>query len=290
MVLRINTLAKGRSGISKINLQRMVEAFNKGFIPCIPEQGTVGASGDLAPLSHLALGLMGEGLACSYSNPSFRDAGKVLEELGVEKIDLLEKEGLALINGTQFMSSLISEVIFRMESLLESAIAICAFSVEIFGVDSNLFLDSTLQVYDLVNPTVGKMLRRVAAHLDAAHSPLHHHRQLTNHQNKHACSILYCVESLASAAEALTFCKRIVEEEINGATDNPLVFHKEGKVYPIQTASKKMNLSRPATSTESMSPRLQTSSAWLSSTSASSARPDASATSTTGFQNCLPSW
>lgn len=71
------------------------------------------------------------------------------------------------------------------------------------------------------------MLRRVAAHLDAAHSPLHHHRQLTNHQNKHACSILYCVESLASAAEALTFCKRIVEEEINGATDNPLVFHKE---------------------------------------------------------------
>jgi histidine ammonia-lyase len=83
MVLRINTLAKGRSGISKINLQRMVDAFNKGFIPYIPEQGTVGASGDLAPLSHLALGLMGEGPACSYSNPTFRDAGKVLEELGV---------------------------------------------------------------------------------------------------------------------------------------------------------------------------------------------------------------
>lgn len=125
------------------------------------------------------------------------------------------------------MSSIISEVIFRMESLLESAIAICAFSVEIFGADSNLFLDSTIQIYDSVNPTVGKMLRRVAALLDHGHSPLHHHRQLTNQQNKHSSSILYCIESLASAQEALNFCKRIVEEEINGATDNPLVFHKE---------------------------------------------------------------
>jgi histidine ammonia-lyase len=62
-ILRINTLAKGRSGIHQNNLEKIIKAYNKGYVPMVPEKGTVGASGDLAPLSHLALGMMGEGLA-----------------------------------------------------------------------------------------------------------------------------------------------------------------------------------------------------------------------------------
>jgi histidine ammonia-lyase len=107
-ILRINTLAKGRSGIQIINLKKFIHAYNAGFVPLVPEQGTVGASGDLAPLAHLALGLLGEGLAWDEKRGIFGEAGKILEELGLSPLELKEKEGLALINGTQFMAAFLS--------------------------------------------------------------------------------------------------------------------------------------------------------------------------------------
>jgi len=90
------------------NLDKYIEAFNSGFIPYIPEKGTVGASGDLAPLSHLTLGMIGEGLAWDKKSNSFQDSKKVMDSLNLSPIQLKEKEGLALINGTQFMCSIAS--------------------------------------------------------------------------------------------------------------------------------------------------------------------------------------
>eukprot|EP00919_Chromeraceae_sp_WS-2016_P010546 GHVR01024617.1.p1 GENE.GHVR01024617.1~~GHVR01024617.1.p1 ORF type:complete len:140 (-),score=8.46 GHVR01024617.1:1267-1686(-) len=79
MILRINTLSKGRSGISPCNLRKIIAAYNANYIPMIPEKGTVGASGDLAPLSHLALGMLGEGLAWNSSLNTFTDAAQIMK-------------------------------------------------------------------------------------------------------------------------------------------------------------------------------------------------------------------
>jgi histidine ammonia-lyase len=86
IILRINTLAKGRSGIHPENLRKFICAFNADFLPLIPEQGTVGASGDLAPLSHLALGMLGEGLAWDHDTQKYVPSEQVLAKLGLDKL------------------------------------------------------------------------------------------------------------------------------------------------------------------------------------------------------------
>lgn len=106
MVLRINVLAKGYSGISRQTLEQLIEAFNKSCLSLVPEKGTVGASGDLAPLSHLALGLMGEGQMWDPSEMRWAPAVEVLHKNGLRPLTLQAKEGLALINGTQLITSL----------------------------------------------------------------------------------------------------------------------------------------------------------------------------------------
>ena len=139
MILRINTLSKGRSGISTEVMQRYIDAYNSDFLPMIPEKGTVGASGDLAPLSHLALGLMGEGKAWDSKTQTYQDSLPIMQEKGLKPITLSCKEGLALINGTQFMSSIVSEVEHRARIVIQSAIIVYAFSVEIFGFSPDFF-------------------------------------------------------------------------------------------------------------------------------------------------------
>lgn len=100
LALRINILCKGHSGISIENLEKYVEAFNKDILPLVPEQGTVGASGDLAPLSHLAAGLLGYGKIYNFETNQYECAEKMLKKMNFAPIVLNEKEGLALINGT----------------------------------------------------------------------------------------------------------------------------------------------------------------------------------------------
>merc|ERR1719319_355035 len=99
MALRINVLCKGHSGVRKETVQKYLQALNSNCIPCVPEKGTVGASGDLAPLAHLALGMMGEGEMWDPESGKPEPAKDVLAKNGLEKISLTAKEGLALING-----------------------------------------------------------------------------------------------------------------------------------------------------------------------------------------------
>jgi histidine ammonia-lyase len=100
LALRINILCKGYSGISIENLEKYVEAFNKDILPLVPEQGTVGASGDLAPLAHLAAGLLGYGKVYNFKTNQYESAEIMLKQMEFAPIVLNEKEGLALINGT----------------------------------------------------------------------------------------------------------------------------------------------------------------------------------------------
>jgi histidine ammonia-lyase len=113
LAVRINVLAKGHSGIRLSNVQKMIKAFNSSFLPVVPEKGTVGASGDLAPLSHLALGLMGEGKMWDPRTNEIGDAKTILADHNFEPITLGAKEGLALINGTQLIASLGAEAVER---------------------------------------------------------------------------------------------------------------------------------------------------------------------------------
>ncbi|MES1915632.1 MAG: hypothetical protein MHM6MM_007551, partial [Cercozoa sp. M6MM] len=129
--LRINVLAKGHSGVREETLRRAVSALNAGCIPAVPEQGTVGASGDLAPLAHLALGLMGEGDMWHPQLERFSSAAQVLQEYSLPPVQLHSKEGLALINGTQFISAIGAEACMRAGRCVKAAILAGALTLEV---------------------------------------------------------------------------------------------------------------------------------------------------------------
>ncbi|XP_028823177.1 histidine ammonia-lyase-like isoform X2 [Denticeps clupeoides] len=177
LALRINVLAKGHSGISLDTLHAMIQAFNASCLSYVPEKGTVGASGDLAPLSHLALGLMGEGKMWSPKS-GWADAKYVLEAHGLKPVSLRPKEGLALINGTQMITSLGAEAVERAEAIARQADIIAALTLEVLKGTTKAF-DSDIHK---LRPHPGQIqvALRFRALLDSDHHPseiagrLHH--------------------------------------------------------------------------------------------------------------------
>ncbi|NXX59421.1 HUTH lyase, partial [Scopus umbretta] len=168
LALRINVLAKGYSGISLETLQQVIEAFNASCLPYIPEKGTVGASGDLAPLSHLALGLIGEGKMWSPKS-GWADAKYVLEAHGLRPITLKPKEGLALINGTQMITSLGCEAVERANAIARQADIIAALTLEVLKGTTRAF-DTDIHA---VRPHRGQaeVAFRFRSLLDSDHHP-----------------------------------------------------------------------------------------------------------------------
>ncbi|RNF13668.1 putative histidine ammonia-lyase [Trypanosoma conorhini] len=223
MALRVNILCKGHSGIRLETVQKYVQAFNAGVVPYIPEQGTVGASGDLGPLSHLALGMLGEGRLATLKNLKFRDARVVLQELGVEPITLKAKEGLALINGTQFISALGSEAVVRARRVARLADVVLAMTSEaLLSTVSNLNPD-----IHRVRPHKGQQI--VALRLRSLlHSEKFPSAICLSHAN---CGRVQDAYSIRCAPQVHGISNDIVEwvygvltTELNCATDNPLVF------------------------------------------------------------------
>ncbi|XP_043569233.1 histidine ammonia-lyase-like isoform X2 [Chiloscyllium plagiosum] len=138
LALRINVLAKGYSGISLETLNQMIQAFNASCLSYVPEKGTVGASGDLAPLAHLALGLIGEGKMWSPKS-GWADAKYVLQAHGLKPVSLKPKEGLALINGTQMITSLGVEAVERATAIARQADIIAALTLEVLKGTTRAF-------------------------------------------------------------------------------------------------------------------------------------------------------
>ncbi|XP_062861230.1 histidine ammonia-lyase-like [Trichomycterus rosablanca] len=223
LALRINILAKGYSGISLENLGKMIAAFNASCLSWVPEQGTVGASGDLAPLAHLALGLMGEGRMWSPET-GWADAKTVLEGHGLTSISLKPKEGLSLINGTQLISSLGAEALVRAEAIAPQADVIAALTLEV--------LKGTNKAFDVdvhaVRPHSGQILVaqrfRSLLHSDVFHS------QITESYDgvQDAYTLRCCPQVHGVANDTIAFVKNILNTELNSATDNPLVFADRG--------------------------------------------------------------
>uniref|UniRef100_A0A8C4S0F2 Histidine ammonia-lyase n=1 Tax=Erpetoichthys calabaricus TaxID=27687 RepID=A0A8C4S0F2_ERPCA len=225
--LRINVLAKGYSGISLNTLHQMIEAFNASCLSYIPEKGTVGASGDLAPLSHLALGLMGEGKMWSPKS-GWADAKFVLEAHGLAPISLKPKEGLALINGTQMITSLGAEAVERALAIARQADIIAALTLEVLKGTTKAF-DS--DIHELrPHPGQKEVASRFRSLLDSDHHPseiAESHRFCDRVQD--AYTLRCCPQVHGVVNDTIAFVRNIINTEINSATDNPMVFAERGE-------------------------------------------------------------
>ena len=224
LLLRLNALAIGASGIRLPTVQLMVDLLNQDVRPVVPEKGSVGASGDLAPLAHLALPLIGEGEA-EY-NGRRMDGVDALAAAGLEPVELGPKEGLALINGTQLMTAIGALVLFDGWRLAKTADIVGAMSVEAVR-GSNRPFDARIQE---LRPHPGQTnaalnLRRLTAESDLMSSHRHNAHKVQDPYS------LRCMPQVHGASrDALTYATGTIEVEMNAATDNPLVFASTGEV------------------------------------------------------------
>ena len=222
LALRANALAAGYSGVRTAVVERLVELLNRGVHPVVPEQGSLGASGDLAPLAHLALVLLGEGEAV-YEGARL-PGGEALRRAGLAPLALEAKEGVALINGTQFMSALGVLFLLDAERLAAQADVAGAMTLEALrGTDAAF--DERLQA---TRPHAGQAasarhLRRLLAGSERVVR-----EDYTRIQDAYS---LRCMPQVHGAVRtALAHLREILTIEINSATDNPLTFPDDGTI------------------------------------------------------------
>ncbi|HEX5505761.1 MAG TPA: histidine ammonia-lyase [Thermomicrobiales bacterium] len=226
LLLRANALAKGYSGARPVVAERLLDLLNAGVTPVIPAQGSVGASGDLAPLAHMSLVLIGEGRAVVDGEEL--PGGEALRRRDLAPLTLAAKEGLALINGTQEMTALGALALHDAEILAETAEVAAATSVEALrGTDAPF--DAAIQA---VRPHPGQA--RVAARLRAllgGSEILPSHKDPASDPRVQDPYSLRCTPQVLGASwDALGYVRGVLEIEINSATDNPLCFPESGRV------------------------------------------------------------
>jgi histidine ammonia-lyase len=222
LVLRANTLLKGFSGVRPVVVEMLLELVNRNIHPIIPQQGSLGASGDLAPLSHLALVLMGEGEV--FYNGERVHAMVALTKEGLTPITLQAKEGLALINGTQAMTAMGIVSYLEAEKLAYQSELIASMTIEglqgiIDAFDENIHLARGYKEQAEVAERIRFILQ------DSA---------LTTKQGELRVQDAYslrCIPQVHGATwQALNYVKEKLEIEMNAATDNPLIFDNGAKV------------------------------------------------------------
>lgn len=224
MLLRANVLAVGFSGARLEVVETILAMLNAGVHPVIPEKGSVGASGDLAPLAHLALGVIGEG-ECHYRGQRM-PASKALAEAGIKPVALEAKEGLALLNGTQAMCAVGGLALFRAERLTRLADAAGACTLEAL-LGTPAAFDERIH---LARPHKGQI--DSAAHLRSLleNSEIRESHREGDPRVQDAYS-LRCMPQVHGAVRgALAHARSIVEIEAGSATDNPLIFPESGDV------------------------------------------------------------
>ena len=218
MLLRANVLIRPTRGVRPALAQALVDLLNSGVLPVVPEQGSVGASGDLAPLSHLALALMGEGTATAGGRVG--PAGPALRAAGLEPFRFGPKEGLAFINGTQAQTALLALLVHDAEVLWRTAVGAATMSLEaLTGTPTPL--DARIHA---ARPHPGQvraaaMMRRLVEGSEIRES----HRE-NDPRVQDAYSLRCSPQVLGAVADAIGFAAGVVDVELNASTDNPLVF------------------------------------------------------------------
>jgi len=225
MLLRANTLTKGNSGIRLETLETLIHMLNKGVHPVIPEKGSVGASGDLAPLSHMTLVITGEGQA--EHNGKTMSGKEAMREAGIRPVELDFKEGVALNNGTQFMTAIGALAVHDAERLVETAEIATAMSLEALAGISDAFDERIHKV----RPHAGQVTSAQNIRVLITGSRIITSGEEAMKEGRHPqdpYSLRCAPQVLGAARDAIAYAKRVIETEINSATDNPLVFSKEG--------------------------------------------------------------
>ncbi len=224
MLLRANTLAHGHSGCTVRCVELLLEFLNRGIHPVVPEFGSVGASGDLVPLSHVALALMGEG-EVEYEN-QVQQAGAVLKRLGIGPLDIKEKDGLALINGTQFCTALGVLALLEAERVLEAFEVAGAMSLDALKGSPGPF-EEKIQA---VRPHPGQAASAAKLRALLEGSAIRESHRTGDPRVQDAYSLRCMPQVHGAARDALGYARRVLEIEINSATDNPLVFPETGEI------------------------------------------------------------
>jgi histidine ammonia-lyase len=224
MVLRANSLAKGFSGIRPVTLDTLCEMLNRGVTPVVPSQGSVGASGDLAPLSHIALALVGEGECWGEKGLGRVASAEALKKAGIQAVVLEAKEAVSLINGTQAMLACGTLALLAAETLVDSADVIASLSLDALkGTDAAF--DERIHK---ARPHAGQV--QTAANLRKlleGSAIRESHRECGKVQDAYS---LRCIPQVHGAVrDALAYCRSVFEIEANSAVDNPLVFPKNSK-------------------------------------------------------------
>lgn len=217
MLIRANVLAKGLSGIRAVVAERICDLLNCGITPVVPSRGSVGASGDLAPLAHMALALIGEGHA-EYQGEVLPVA-VCMKRAGLAPLKLLGKEGISLLNGTQAMLSIGCLQLMELEDLFYAAQATAALSIEALRGTAAAF-DARLHA---ARPHAGQVLsaNHLLGLLKGSTIP-RTHGEGSRIQDAYC---LRCIPQVHGAAwDAMQYARSVFEIELNSATDNPLVF------------------------------------------------------------------
>ncbi|PYZ96865.1 histidine ammonia-lyase [Alteribacter lacisalsi] len=222
LLLRVNTMLKGFSGVRSEVVEKILTFLNEGIHPVVPSQGSLGASGDLAPLAHLALGLLGEGDV--VMNGVTMPAADALLVKEIEPLTLEAKEGLALINGTQAMTSVGALACVEAERLFSHADMIASVTMEGLRGIIDAFDEDIHEARGHAKQT--ETARIIRGHLDGS--------RLVTRQGELRVQDAYslrCIPQVHGASrEALSYVKKQLETEMNAATDNPLLFDDGEKV------------------------------------------------------------
>jgi len=221
LLLKILGLSHGNSGAQLETIERLILMFNESIFPVIYEQGSLGASGDLAPLAHLALPLLGEGEVIMNGNKV--SSSEFLNEYNLSPITLRSKEGLALLNGTQFMSAFGSYAVSNAMKLYRQFNLIGALSLEAYDGRINPFQSNVNEIRKQIGQiSVAKEFNEI---LSGSEMISRHKEHVQDPYS------FRCIPQVHGASkDAIDYCTQIVEREINAVTDNPTVFVEEDDV------------------------------------------------------------
>lgn len=223
MLLRANALAKGLSGVRPRVVETLIQMLNEKVHPVIPSQGSVGASGDLAPLAHLAHVVIGEGRA-EYRGETL-PGGEAMKRAGITPISLEAKEGLSLLNGTQGMLSLLSLALQQADILIDTADVAASLSLDALRGSPGAF-DARI-MHARAYPGAATTARNLA-HLNEASQIRESHRASEKDPRVQDAYSLRCTPQVHGAVrDALAQAREMAAVELNSATDNPLVFVRD---------------------------------------------------------------
>lgn len=221
LLLKVQGLSYGHSGVQLATVNRLIDFYNYDILPVIYQQGSLGASGDLAPLAHMSLPLLGEGMV--RMNGALMSSKDMLEKMGWEALTLQSKEGLALLNGTQFMSAYGVWILMRAQQLSYAADLIGAISVEAFDGRLNPFFENVNRIRNQQGQIkTAEQMRLILQGSEIINQPKKYVQDPYSFR---------CIPQVHGASkDAINYAITIFEREINAVTDNPTIFPETDEI------------------------------------------------------------